>query len=80
MFEHHNDDADRDGQETQLDVPHPYRDVGALEDLFEVDAGEAGQHAGSNGGAEPCQSREENSIQVKFGVCRKFETAWKNIN
>lgn len=30
--------AQRDGQETQLNVPHPNGDVRALQDLLEVDA------------------------------------------
>lgn len=39
-------------QEAQLDVPHPDRDVRALEDFLEVNAGEAREEAGTKGSAE----------------------------
>ena len=44
------EDAQRDGEQRQLDVPHPHGDVRALQDLLEVDAGQPGQDAGSDGG------------------------------
>ena len=47
------DEAEGHGEHGQLYVPHPDRHVRALQDLLEVDAGEAREHAGRQGGHEP---------------------------
>lgn len=46
VTEHHGDGSGRDGEDAELDVPHPDGDVGALQDLLEEDAGEAGADGG----------------------------------
>lgn len=52
-------------QQAELDIPHPHRDLGTLQDLLEVDAREAGQEAGSEGGPQSQHS-------VLFGgTCRR---------
>ena len=42
-----------DGEHGQLHVAHPHRHLRPLEDLFKVDPGKPGQHAGGQGGREP---------------------------
>ena len=56
--------AHGDGVEAELDVAEPQGDLGALEDLLEVDAGEAGHEGGDEDGAES----EEGALDVEAGL------------
>lgn len=49
-------ETERQTQQTQLNVPHPHRDVRSLQHLLEVDAGESGQETRTQCGRKANQS------------------------